>query len=87
MNSLIQTDKDYFRMEAQIENHGQNQDLAVILSQQKKHLFLYKNPVNRYSDFVGVLNDQAFSYLYENFIAFSKNSSLSQQIVETRENR
>lgn len=60
MNSLIQTDKDYFRMEAQIENHGQNQDLAVIVSQQKKHLFLYKNPVNRYSDFVGVLNAVLF---------------------------
>ena len=54
--SLIQENKDYFRIEASIENNQRTQNLSIILSEKKKHLFLYNNPVNRYSDFVGIVN-------------------------------
>lgn len=56
IKSLIQKDKDFFRIEATIENQQRLQNLSIILSEQKKQLFLYKNPVHRYSDFVGIVN-------------------------------
>lgn len=56
IKSLIQKDKDFFRIEATIENQQRLQNLSIILSEQKKQLFLYQNPVHRYSDFVGIVN-------------------------------
>ena len=47
-------------MDARVETLHRKEELRVVVSDQKKHLFRYQNPVKKYSDFVGILNAVLF---------------------------
>lgn len=56
LESLIQTDKDMMMIEAKASVKNNKEDLKIVVSNQKKHLFRYQNPIKKYSDFVGIIN-------------------------------
>ena len=56
IDSLTMHQKEWMSISAWIESHGHNEQLKIVVSQKKKHLFVYQDPVRRYSDFSGKVN-------------------------------
>ena len=56
IDSLTMHQKEWMSISAWIESHGHNEQLKIVVSQKKKHLFVYQDPVRRYSDFIGKVN-------------------------------
>ena len=56
MSDLIQSNKEWMRINADIETLGHQEDVKVMISDQQRLLFHYQNPVKKYSDFVGIVN-------------------------------
>ena len=70
LSSLVKQDKDYMQIEAKVESNQTIQDLKIIVTDKKKHLFRFQNPVNKYSDFVGIVN--AILFCPDDMILFQK---------------
>ncbi len=60
LNNLVKEGEDSFIIRTRIETKGRNEDLQVIFSDRKKHLFRYQDPIKKYSDFVGIVNAVLF---------------------------
>ncbi len=56
LDTLIQHDKDRMMIETKAFSKKNREDLKIVVSNQKKHLFRFQNPVKKYSDFVGIIN-------------------------------
>lgn len=56
LSSLVMKENESLIIEAKVESNKQNEHLKVVVSHHKKHLFRFLNPVNKYSDFVGIVN-------------------------------
>lgn len=54
--ALIRQGEMFYRLQAKITSRNQKKDLCMIGQGNKKHLFLFQDPVSKYSQFVGVLN-------------------------------
>lgn len=52
---------DSFKIDAQLIKKNRKVDLTAIYSKSGKHLYLYRNPVKKVSDFVGFVNAVIFS--------------------------
>ncbi len=60
LNNLVKEGEDSFIIRTRIETKGRKEDLQVIFSDRKKHLFRYQDPIKKYSDFVGIVNAVLF---------------------------
>lgn len=56
LSSLVMHENESLIIDASIETNKRNEQLRVVVSDQKKHLFRFLNPVSKYSDFVGIVN-------------------------------
>ncbi|MGX8833193.1 DNA replication/repair protein RecF [Amedibacillus sp. YH-ame6] len=57
---LIKEGCDAFFLRATIEKQGRKKELQITVNDKGKNLFLFKNPVNRVSDFIGEFNAVMF---------------------------
>ena len=57
---LIKEGNDAFFIKALIEKINRTEDLQITVNEKGKNLFLFKNPVNRVSDFIGEFNAVMF---------------------------
>lgn len=80
IQSLIQREKDFFRLEAVIESSNRHKDLSVIVSDHKKHLCIDQDPISRYSDFVGILN--AVLFCPDDLTLFSQSPRLRRHFID-----
>ena len=60
VSSMVQNDNDFFKIHGLVENKQRKEDLKIVVSEKKKYLYRYQNPVNRFSDFVGIVNAVLF---------------------------
>ena len=60
LSSLIEENQESMMMETKAFVLDQREDLKIVVSNQKKHLFRYQNPIKKYSDFVGIINAVLF---------------------------
>ena len=58
---LIKEGYDSFRIDALLVKKNRKVDLTAIYNKSGKHLYLYRNPIKKVSDFVGFINAVIFS--------------------------
>ncbi|MBQ0065669.1 MAG: DNA replication/repair protein RecF [Firmicutes bacterium] len=80
LDSLIQNEKDSFLLEAKIETHNHNEDVKVIVTDSKKHLFHFGNPVRKYSDFVGIVN--AILFCPDDLQIFNQSPKMRRRFID-----
>ena len=56
LQNLIRHGDDSFVIAAQLESKGRREDLKIVVSESKKHLYRFNNPVPKYSSFIGIVN-------------------------------
>lgn len=59
-DDLIQEDKSYFGLEADIEKTNRNSNIRIYVNENGKNLFVYRNPIKKVSDFIGEFNAVMF---------------------------
>ena len=57
---LIKRDEEYFRIKAKITKRNNKDEISVINTKNGKNLFLYKTPIKKVSNFIGILNAVMF---------------------------
>lgn len=67
-------------IEAKVESNKQNEHLKVVVSHHKKHLFRFLNPVNKYSDFVGIVN--AILFCPDDMMIFSQSPKFRRRFID-----
>ena len=58
---LIMDGYDSFRIDAVLMKKDRKVDLTAVFNKSGKHLYLYRNPVKKVSDFIGFVNAVIFS--------------------------
>ena len=56
LQNLIKQGEDSFVIGAQVESKGRREDLKIVVSESKKHLYRFNNSVPKYSSFIGIVN-------------------------------
>ena len=56
LQNVIQYEEDSFIIAAQVESKGRREDLKIVVSESKKHLYRFNNSVPKYSSFIGIVN-------------------------------
>lgn len=56
LQNLIKHGEDSFIISAQLESKGRREDLKIVVSESKKHLYRFNNSVPKYSSFIGIVN-------------------------------
>ena len=80
LNSLVMNEKESLIIEAKVESHKQNEQLKVVVSHQKKHLFRFFDPVTKYSDFVGIVN--AILFCPDDMMIFSQSPRFRRRFID-----
>ena len=79
--SLVQKDAESFVLAAKVENKGRTEELKIVVSDSKKHLYRFNNPVNTYSSFVGIVN--AILFCPDDLNLFSQSPRLRRKFIDT----
>lgn len=80
LSSLVKEDKEYFMIEAKVENKQRDELLKIIVSDQKKHLFRFNNPISKYSDFVGIVN--AILFCPDDMMIFNQSPKYRRRFID-----
>lgn len=80
LTSLVEHEQESLILEAKIESNQRNEHLKVVVSDQKKHLFRFLNPVSKYSDFVGIVN--AILFCPDDMMIFSQSPKLRRRFID-----
>lgn len=80
MDSLTMNQKAWMQLSALVESNGYNEELKIVVSEKKKHLFLYQNPIRRYSDFIGKLN--AILFCPDDMLLFQQSPRLRRRFID-----
>lgn len=81
LNLMIKHDEEMMMIEAQIESKERTEDLKVVLSEHKKQLFRFGQPVSTYSSFVGSLN--AILFCPDDLMLFAGAPSQRRKFIDT----
>lgn len=77
---LIRKDSDYFGIDAVIEKNEQKEELRVSVSTSGKNLYIYRNPVQRVSDFIGECN--AVMFCPDDMILFNAQPKIRRRFMD-----
>lgn len=80
LTSLVKHEQESLILEANIETNHRNEHLKVVVSDQKKHLFRFLNPVSKYSDFVGIIN--AILFCPDDMMIFSQSPKMRRRFID-----
>lgn len=80
LSSLVMKENESLIIEAKVESNKQNEHLKVVVSHHKKHLFRFLNPVNKYSDFVGIVN--AILFCPDDMMIFSQSPKFRRRFID-----
>lgn len=80
LSSLVLNGKDWMQIRMILENNHRQEELKIIVSDQKKHLFQFQNPVRKYSDFVGIAN--AILFCPDDMLIFQQSPRLRRRFID-----
>ena len=80
LTSLIMENTDLMMIEAKIESLQRKEELKVVVSDQKRHLFRYQTSIKKYSDFVGILN--AVLFCPDDMMIFNASPKLRRNFID-----
>ena len=78
--NLIEHGQETLIIDSKVETNQRNENLCVVIGQQKKQLFRYKNPVTKYSDFVGIVN--AILFCPDDMMIFSQPKKYRRKFID-----
>lgn len=78
--NLLQQNQELMHIEAKIETHQKREDLKIILSENKKQLFRFGNPIAKYSSFVGIVN--AILFCPDDLMLFSQSPAQRRKFID-----
>lgn len=77
---LIKHDDPSFIIEADVESKGKIEELKVVVSDSKKQLFRFNDPVAKYSSFVGIVN--AILFCPDDMTLFSDSPAMRRKFID-----
>lgn len=80
LQSLTMRNENGFQVDCDLETQGHTEDLKMIFSENKKHLYRYSNPVVSYSSFVGIVN--AVLFCPDDLNLFSMTPAIRRQFMD-----
>lgn len=79
-SGMIQHGQEFLRIQSKIETNQRTEQLQIIVSPHKKHLFRYQDPVSKYSDFVGIVN--AVLFCPDDMMIFQQSPKLRRRFID-----
>lgn len=80
LSSLVKYENESLIIDVKIETNQRNENLKVVVSDSKKHLFRFQNPVSKYSDFVGIVN--AILFCPDDMMIFSQSPRVRRRFID-----
>lgn len=80
LSSLVMHEKKYMQIHMLLESHHRQEDLKILVSDKKKHLFRYQDTVHKYSDFVGICN--AILFCPDDLLIFQQSPRLRRRFID-----